>query len=213
MAFIPAADTARVSMHFTQDGQKVENQFYVQNVTGWDASSLSALGLAVKNWWTAGQQANSPSTLTLVEVVCKDMTTETGTEIVFTTGLPVSGTNSGTALPNSITAAIKLLTAMGGRSFRGRQYILGILQGHLNSDQNSFTTTATALWLTNYNALRTAINSSYTPGLVIASFFSGVDSSHHPIPRSAAVLTPVTGFGFADNLVDNQRRRLPGRGR
>lgn len=213
MAFIPAVDTARVSMHFTQAGQQLENVFYVQSVASWDETSLNALGLIIEAWWTTSMASFISDTVTLVEIVLRDMTTDTGVEVVYTGGLPTPGTNSNAALPNNVTAAIKLLTALGGRSFRGRQYIIGLTQDSVSSDMNHLTPTAVTDLTIDYNALMTDIDATYTPGLVVASFYHGVDTDHKPIPRATAVLTAVTSLAFADDVLDSQRRRLPGRGR
>jgi hypothetical protein len=48
---------------------------------------------------------------------------------------------------------------------------------------------------------------------VVVSRFSGVDANGDPIPRAAGVTTPITSVLVVDNIVDSQRRRLPGRGR
>jgi hypothetical protein len=47
----------------------------------------------------------------------------------------------------------------------------------------------------------------------VASRFSGVDSNGKPIPRSEGIGTPITSVTVVDPIIDNQRRRLPGRGR
>ncbi len=207
MAFIPAVNTARVSAHFSQDGQQVENVFYVQKSTALTTADLVALGSAYVTWWIANMRSFSAANLSLVEVVVQDMTTISGTQIVFTTGLPVAGLSASPALPNSITLAIKEITGLGGRSFRGRQYILGMTQVFLNSDQNTVTAGTLTTLAGAYNALLSAINAISGMAMVVASFF------HLGAPRATAVLTPITSFAFADNVVDSQRRRLPGRGR
>lgn len=213
MAFIPAENTARVSMHFSQDGQQVENVFYVQSDAGWNDTSLSSLCGTVKNWWVTNLQSFISNTVSLNEIVARDMTTEGSPQVSYITGLPVLGTNTNAPLPNSVTAAIKLLTGLAGRSFRGRQYIVGLTSDSVSSDHNHLTPTALADLIIDYQALINDVDTVYTPGMVVASFFHGVDSSHKPIPRSTAVLTKILAAAFADDILDSQRRRLPGRGR
>jgi len=213
MAFIPADNTARVAMHFSRDSQQVENVFYVKNDAGWTDTSLFDLCDTVVTWWNTSMKANVASNLTLNEVTAKDLTSSAGIEVVYTTGLPISGTNVGVALPNNVTIAIKLLTGFGGRSYRGRQYINGLLQGHLGADQNTLSTSSITMFAGAYNDLISQLNTAYTPGMVVASFYSGVDSAGKPIPRATALTTPILNAGFADNILDSQRRRLPGRGR
>jgi hypothetical protein len=48
----------------------------------------------------------------------------------------------------------------------------------------------------------------------VVSRFSGVDpDTKKPIPRTTAVVTPIRSVVVVDATVDNQRRRLPGRGK
>src|ERR1700688_2775389 len=169
MPFIPAADTARVSMHFRQDGQEVENQFYVVKAAPFSTADLNNLAAIAVAWWVASMRPNLANTLTLTEVVAKAMDSVGAPEIVYTTGLPTSGSNAGVSLPNNVTIAIKLLTATSGRSFRGRQYILGLLQGELGVDQNTITAAAVTAFTNAYNSLITSIQASFIPGLAIAS--------------------------------------------
>jgi hypothetical protein len=66
--------------------------------------------------------------------------------------------------------------------------------------------------LTIYNRLLTLL-----PGFTwcVVSRFSGhtiVNGEKVPTPRAAGVITPVTTAAWADDVVDNQRRRLEGRG-
>lgn len=213
MAFIPALNTARVAMHFSRDAQLVENVFYVENASGWDATSLEALANDVTAWWTTNLQPVVASNLSLNEVVCTDLTTSSGVSVVYAAGLPAAGGSGSTALPNNVTIAIKLITGFGGRSFRGRQYINGMVQANLATDQNTVGPAFVSGFQGFYNTLIATLLADFPPGLVIASFYHGVDSLGKPIPRSTAVLTPVTNAVFADNVLDSQRRRLPGRGR
>lgn len=213
MAFIPADKTARVSMHFSQNSQQVENVFYVENSVAWTPTTLLALGATVKDWWNADLKSSCHPSLSLNQIVVKDMTTDTAPEVVYATGLPLVGTGSGGALPNNVTIAIQLITGLGGRSFRGRQYILGLMDSSLTTDRQSLTSGAVTAYLTAYNGLISSIDGGITPGLVVASFFHGVDVNHKPIPRTTAVLTPVASAVFSNTVVDSQRRRLPGRGK
>lgn len=206
MAFIPALDTAQVALHYLVDSQRCENIFYVQKDSTLVPADLDDIANAFGDWWTAHVAPLTPSNVSLQEIIVRDMTTETSPEIVFTTGLPFAGSSSAHSLPNNVTIAIKLNTGFGGRSFRGRSYIVGISQGDVAVDTNVITSGSAAARTTAWNELITLVNAISGMSLVVASFHSA------GAPRSTAVLTPVTSMSFADLTLDSQRRRLPGRG-
>jgi hypothetical protein len=76
---------------------------------------------------------------------------------------------------------------------------------------NTFSDATVDAFITAYEQLLT-VGSIISAEWVIVSRFSGVDADKKPIPRAAAVITPITAVTVVDNIVDSQRRRLPGRG-
>lgn len=111
--------------------------------------------------------------------------------------------NGGTAtMPFNVTVCLSLRTQLSGRGGRGRLYQCGI--PNLAVTGNRVTTTyATAL----VNAYVTLQASLLALGVqwCVGSLVSG------GVPRESVLLTPISAFR-ADNVIDTQRRRLPGRG-
>lgn len=210
MPFIPAVNTAQVRTQFTYNGQQCENVYYVEGQDAWDAITLQALAAVFGEWWIAELGPSMPIALTLNRILARDMTTEAAPSIEYTTDLPASGEQSVEALPNSVTLAVKWVTGLAGRSFRGRTYHIGMVD--LSVLGNVATSGFHDLLTAAYNQLINAIVTENPDwGLVVASFFSGVDVDGNPIPRSTAVLTPIL-TAVVNDIVDSQRRRLPGRG-
>jgi hypothetical protein len=210
MPFVPAEDTALVEIRMDYAGQKVENTIWVHLLEGsWDGPSLAGLAGVVKIWWAAEYGPLVSNAVTLTEVVATDMTTEVGAQSTLSGGGAIGGEGSG-AQVSSTTLAVSFRTALRGRSYRGRNYIVGIPASaieNINFATDAFVADITAA----YEALLTALSAEdFT--WVIASRFSGTDEDGKPIPRTTASLTPVTNIVCADNALDNQRRRLPGRG-
>lgn len=208
MAFIPAVNTARVEMVFSQGAQIVENVYHVLNSTGWDVPGLQLLGLTFIDWWNDNLRTQSSDNLSLNNVKVRDMTTASSPAVEVATGLPLVGTST-VPLPNSSTLAVKWITGLAGRSFRGRTYHLGLSQGTL-VNPNQITAAFHTILQDAYDALVAAVIAGGAE-LVVASFFSGVGSGGAPIPRSTAVLTPIISAAV-NNVLDSQRRRLPERG-
>lgn len=106
-------------------------------------------------------------------------------------------------MPNVITVAVKWVTALRGRSYRGRTYHIGLLETHILD--NMITTAAQTLLQTYYVNLWGSV-AILTAEMVVASRIQG------GVEREVGLMTPIIGFQI-DRVVDTQRRRLPGRGR
>lgn len=210
MPFIPAVNTAQIRAQFDYQDEQCENVHYVESQSAWTAETLLDLAEFYASWWTVNVQPSVPETLALVRVLVRDMTTASGLAVEFTGGLPANGEQAVEALPNNVTLAIKWTTGFSGRSFRGRTYFLGLADSGVNGNIAAPTTiTNISGWYQDFLDGIPAANADWA--LVVASFYSGVDANGDPIPRSTAVLTPVIGLSI-DNVIDSQRRRLPGRG-
>jgi len=210
MPFVPVENTALVETRMMFDGQKCENTIWVENEAAWDGASLAELASEVKDWWVANYAGLVTFGTSLTEVVATDMSSDTGPQASVAGGGEV-GLGSGAPFPGGTSFVVSFRTALRGRSFRGRNYIVGVpeasrsLISGVDSDYVEACVNA-------YTALLDAISTAGWTW-VIASRFSGVDpDTHNPIPRVAGVTTPVTNVVCTDATLDSQRRRLPGRG-
>jgi len=203
MAFIPAENTARIIMGFTQGGQQVMNQFYAKFPTQPDKDDMSALAVVIKAWWETYIQPLQTSQVSLVRIELTDITEEAGQQVIYTGGLPLSGDEGAAPLPNNVTLSVKLTTGFSGRSKRGRQYFIGLVNTQLLDNNHVILGLVTALQDA-YSALIDAISDAGWT-MVIASFVSG------GLPRTTALLTEVISSSVNQTL-DSQRRRLPERG-
>jgi len=209
MAFIPVANTALVEVRFTQNGQNVENTLWFENAADPDSAALTTLAIAVRDWWDAELKPIVSSNVQLREVVATSMTTDSSPIGSSTPAEADFGGSTANIVPGNVTMSISFRTGLRGRSFRGRNYAVGLTEDQVTGNQ--FVTGLTALWQAAYFAL---IDAAATAGWqwVVVSRFSGVDDSGDPIPRAAGVTTPVIDVVVVDDNVDSQRRRLTGRG-
>jgi hypothetical protein len=208
MPFIPAENVARLEMVYSYFGSTIENVYHVLNEAGWDESSLTALASTFQTWEDDEASPLRSNDISLVTIRATDLTTETSPGIEVPVSPPITGGNVVAGLPGNVTASVKMLTGLRGRSFRGRSYFVGLGENQV---------TGNAL----VEATRDAIVDAYETlaasligedwALVVLSLFSGVDEEGHPIPRVAGVPTPITSFSM-DLNTDSQRRRLTGRG-
>jgi len=204
MAFIPAVDCLMAELRFNAGANRAENTLYFQGSAGVSTSLATSLGAALKSWWDTNFKARTWSGWSLNEVYITDLTTQTSFTVSYTTGLPLAGTAVGDGLPYNCAHCVSLRTANRGRSGRGRNYILGLLE----TDTNGSTISAgrQSADVAAYNLLVGA--GTFVAGLqlVVCSRF------HANAPRATALLQPVTNVLSVDNIVDSQRQRLPGRG-
>ena len=208
MAFIPVENTAEVCMEYKQDNQFICNVFHVLFGAPPTAAQLTTLATDLVAWWNANVKAHVAANMQLWEIRAKDLTTASGVGIahpVFGT----SGTSGSPAMPNNVTVAVKWLTGLSGRSYRGRSFITGLVEGSIVN--NALEAAALTAFQNAFVALRTAINVAGRQ-MVVASKYSGVTAAGAPIPRAAGITTVITGSNI-EGTVDSQRRRLPGRGR
>jgi hypothetical protein len=124
--------------------------------------------------------------------------------------VPAFGDLNDAPLPNNVTLTVSFRTANRGRSFRGRNYVVG-----LGETQVAGNTVAPSV-ITAFDGIYSQLLASPVAAIatwVVVSRFSGVDPvTKEPIPRVTGIATPITSVTVVDNVVDSQRRRLPKRG-
>jgi hypothetical protein len=203
MPFIPFANTAFSQVRYTLDGQQVMNTLWWENVTAWDAGSLADLTSAIADWASGNLMPIMTSTLSLREVFARDMSTENSFEATNVISPAQSG-GAGPGLPNNVSLCISMRSSVTGRSQRGRNYLPGIPADQtvgvnlIDPDYVASILDVYAMLLDN------ALFPNWT--LVVASRF------HNNAPRLVGQNTPIASFSAIDNVIDSQRRRLPGRG-
>lgn len=190
------------------EGQEVINDTHWRVAGGavWTAIQMQSLGAAYIDWWGSNVQALTVAGYVMSEVVVTQQIVG-GLQEIVTSGLPLSGSLVGDALPLNIAACITFATGRSGRSGRGRYY-LGCL-GELSTTASRFTA-----------PFVTAVNTAFAALTLLDSPLAGeqfqlvvYSTVFNKVARLAGVPTAVTSAYLRDNVVDSQRRRLPGRGR
>jgi hypothetical protein len=208
MPFVPVPDAAKAALIFHQYGQKLVNTLWFKKSGGWSETDLNSLATALNSWVVTEMLPIQPPTVTYNGCEAVDMSAagQEGVSVPVTTGN--TGGSGIAGLPTNVTVAVKFLTGLTGRSNRGRNYYIGLNTTAVTGD--SLTTGLDALILDIYNSL-----GSYLVDLaadhVVASLYSGVDSSGRPIPRTTGVTHTVVTYAM-DTALDSMRRRLIGRG-
>lgn len=203
MAFVPVAKTAMVELRYTHLDQRMENTLYFEFATTPSVADLTGLGTALATWWADNIAPLISQNCGLREVFVTDLTSNTSPAVSFVPDPIVFGAQTTDPMPGNVTIAIKFSSAGRGRSSRGRNYIVGLVETDVAGNRLGGPI-ITGL-LAAYNALfdvATAIDVAW----VIVSRFT--DNA----PRVAGETFPVISVQFVDDNVDSQRRRLAGRG-
>lgn len=206
MTFIPVENTAHVLIQGSCDGQQVNNDLYFRHTSGpIAATDLSALALAIGTWWAGGVLPLLNESYLFGVVRARDLTTANGFVAESQFALTPGGV-SGEAAPNNCTMSVSFRAAFAGRNFRGRNYIPCLTNSQVTGNviDSGF-----------INDIRTQYEELITGGgttpagwiwVVVSRFLNG-------LPRAAGVFNEIFSVIVVDNIVDSQRRRLPGRGK
>ena len=216
MPFIPAENTAQVRVNQTMHGEVLTNTFYVQKNSEWGTADLQALATLFTEWWNDDYSDNMSTQICLLSVAARSMQAEDAPGVEVAPPALSCGLSIAEAMPGNVALVVKHITGLTGRNRRGRTYCAGM--GENVVDGNAVTSVFRDAVVASFGDLRNRlIAAGYVH--VVASFYDGTELVplgdgqivKRPVPRDAALLTPVESY-VADLNTDSQRRRLAGRG-
>lgn len=204
MAFIHAPNVGEFRINQRYIGQEVQNTLYFRPVgTVMGAAWLTSFAGELAAWWQARIAPNVGAGLSLNNVTGVDLTTDSGPVGIYTPTSPVEGTKPGNALPGNVTWCVTFKSPKRGRSYRGRNYIAGLVDS---------TVTGNTLDIVTANAFRDGYAALLDVPFSDAGEWVLVSRYHDKAPRAVADVVGVNAVGYHDLFLDSQRRRLPGRG-
>lgn len=192
----------KLEAHYLFQGEHCMNTFWLKsNINETTAVEEQLIAGSFVNWWATDIRPLVSSTLVLYEVVVKELRPD-GIAILYTEDLPVTGEKTEEALPNNVAIAVHWGTGLVGRSRHGRTFHMGLCVDQVSNNRCD----VAADIQTAYDALRTTFdNITLNVEFSIVSFVSGGFWRQQPL------VTPISGVAV-ENILDSQRRRLPGRG-
>jgi hypothetical protein len=207
MAFIAVPNTVRAEIRGTFQGERVLNTLWFAKIDAWVPAEMTALADTLAAWWTTNCLQQQSDQYTLREIYVRDYTAAVGLEYTSTVDLPAVGEIPEAALPNNVSLAVSFRSGFTGRSTRGRNYWVGFAETQIVGNAVA---DAVITDITSYYALLLPdfIETTLIPDItwVITSFYTG------GAPRSFGATFIINTVTCVDNIVDSQRRRLPGRG-
>lgn len=204
MAFQQVPLTTRCELVYSYKGQLAMNVLHYKSLDAATADDLEAFAEEMVSQWTTFLRPITHEDASLVAVRATSLDSEFAPGIEYTTGLPLAGSVTGTGLPSNVTVAVRFLTALRGRSYRGRAFQIGMGSTQIVDGDNEISTAYQTALRNAWIGLQ-SIESDPVFAQCIVSRVSGGE------PRVTGVATDVTGVAV-DIVLDSQRRRLHGRG-
>jgi len=187
----------KIEMNYVQNGVPVVNRFFVTKTTAPTSADLDDAIIATTDFYN-DLRPYQHSSLVLQNITATDVHVANGTQTI----LPFTTNNTGTGVSAAAAAnaalCVSLRTSFTGRSFRGRMYFGGLLQGQQVSAQNWDTAMATAFttFVTDFISGLNAVNQTL---VVVSNYAAGV-------VRVIALATEIISL-IVDTKIDSQRRR------
>lgn len=195
MPFVAIPDVTALTVDWLHDNQPCVNTFHYDTGT-LTATQLEDLCTTVMNYIEAHWMGGLPTNVQLVKVRAVGMWTAGAPENQVSPATAIHGTDSGEALPNNVSFAIKRKTGLSGRHNRGRIYWVGLTDGQL-ADANSLHASLADGLVSFCNGLLVAVNAATPGGPEVI-----VDKVH-------GTKVNVSGYAYTDLFIDSSRRRLP----
>lgn len=202
MAFQECPGVARFAMEFLWQGELAVNVYHAWYESAWTEADLSDVCGALKTWWDTDLKSEVSSTVSLEVIRARDLTTETGVQLDYTSGLPIEATSSAASAPNNCTFAVQWRTDKSGRSYRGRTFHVGLTSTKYASNQ--LTVPNQTEFEEIYGGLPEAISTAGYTMVVLSRYANGTQ-------RSQGTHEAVTSCRI-NRVLDSMRRRLPTRG-
>jgi len=186
----------RVAMLFSRDTRKFVNTFHVRKPTAWVAADLPNVAAAFSTWWSSVYKNQSIDDVCLYQIQVRKYSPSDPLAYDLAVSPVVCGISSAGPGPANATASISWRTGLAGQRFRGRFYAVGLSEAVVD-DLDKLTTGYVGGMATAASGLITNIVAT---GWELVIF--------HRDTETATAITSVV----VENIVDSQRRRLPGRG-
>jgi len=203
LAFIPIPNVAQHTINYTWLGQQVQNVFHVLYPSAPGSGMISDANDIIAAWWNTEIEPNVSNQVEARSIIGTSQHVANGPQHTTAFAPGSVGQLTSPSMPSGTTVAVSWRTGFSGRSFRGRTYHVGLVEGQIVGNEIDGATHS--LLVGNYVQLVTDLAVVDTP-LVVASRYT------NNAPRVTGIATVILSV-ILDTFIDSQRRRLAGRGR
>jgi len=197
MPAIVIPNAIRAAMKYLQhDQERVNVLHFIKPGGGITLADLEQIASFLDDWHANYLSAAQQNQLTLDQIQVTDISVPNGEQITLDLPVPRPGQLTNTPAPGNVTNTMSFRTNKTGRRYRGRIYLPGLADNDTNDDD---TVSSSQLLRLSVAAGQLFIGVPGTMELAVAS-------------RVGLFVTQVATI-VLENILDSQRRRLPGRGR
>lgn len=204
MPSVIVPNTALAEIRMIVSGQNVENTLWFEFAGPPTTEQMLGLGADLLSWWANQIAPLVSQAVSVTEVYLSDFTSLNGASATVTPLGPLNGQRSSPVMPNNVSLTVSFRTPFRGRSFRGRNYVVGLTEDQIEA--SSVTAPTGNAFSSAYQELLAVAANNGAQWVVVSRFTNGA-------PRPIGLTTPVQSPVVTDLVIDSQRRRLPGRGR
>jgi hypothetical protein len=208
MAFIPVPRTFEYVVTMTCFDNVSQNVFHSRPNDFPDTIPLIDRVASVRAAWANRIMPRMSTSTALTTVSGRDLSTEEGDAVVVG-GAIVVGTLAGEPAPAQVTALVQKITALGGKSRRGRLYLSFFRELDVDGGQGiivAASLTALQTAMDGFLSDVQAIGGTSDEQMVVVSRYKGVDAAGKPIPRAEGLVTPITSLLVASSIATQRDR-------
>lgn len=198
--FVPFPSAMQVNMRFQYNGTNVEM------VLGFDYADIGFASAAplvynvLDSALWGDLRLNLANTLVSTETYMIDLFSQYGGARTFGPFTNPAGAHADKGLPNNVAFVVSHRTGLRGKSYRGRTYIPGLIEGAVIN--NTLDAAVALSYVVAFNNMRTAL---FSDGINFCVLSRRINNAW----RTEGQATPVEVSLTKDNRVDTQRGRLP----
>lgn len=204
MPDIYTPNCASVEMIYQFQGERVENVYNVRRAAPPTEAELQALWTLMRDWEQNTARHFRSDSVNCVLISIRSLVGPGAPVWEAPVNPVIVGGIAQQQRLSFVTITAKHTTSLGGRSYRGRSYWIGVPEAQVLS--GGVVSVAYANGIVNaYNTLRNSLAAAGWTFVVI-SRYSGVDANGKQIPRPQGIATPITATSV-ELGVDTQRKR------
>lgn len=197
MAFIETPNTCVAAFLVLGGPDTQVNTLWFEGTGPFTPADLDGLGILLVDWWHDEIAPFMADDFYLSGIRLTAQDSESAPSLIVTAA--DSGLVASPPLPNNVSATVTFRTALRGRSFRGRNYVIGLCEDQVSG--NIVNNSVVLGYLDAYDKINGLIvGEPLVPVHVVCSHFA-LNAA-----RPVGVTTPVTSYDM-DAFIKTQRRR------
>lgn len=194
---------AKASLVFVRDTRTYINTLHFLSVAPWDLNQMQGLAADLLTWYSAHYRNCISIACALTQIQIRKLDPDDPLAYDTPVNPPIAGTLAGQASPGNASLTMSFRTGLAGRRFRGRIYNPSLSDALTGDDDRVASTLVNTMAVAAIDLISGAIS-----GALLGIFHAPKET---PTPWDNTIHEVVSAV--VENVVDSQRRRLPGRGR